>query len=103
MIKFKIDIDHGRYYVEIRGHASGDSEEFNACCGMVSVLAQSCAAACNIYGDGFQLIESKTGHLKFKVNHDNVSEAILYALASGLVNVANQFPSELENENKEQP
>lgn len=101
MITYSIKLKDDIYRVAIKGHAGRHEPvftAFNKCCGMVSLLSQSCAVALAYKGKDFQLLSNEAGRLEFIVSYDNVSAAVIYALANGLANVHIEFPNELREE-----
>ena len=100
MIIYSIKLKNDIYKVAIKGHAGRQepvATAFNQCCGLVSLLSQSCAAALAYKGKNFNSTV-EAGRVEFTVSYDNVSAAVIYALANGLANIRMEFPNELREE-----
>ena len=95
MIDYSIKLKNDVYRVSIQGHADSLGPvfaEFNQACGLVSLLGETCALALSERGKGFELIERKAGSLKFIADYNDVSAALIFALAHGLAAIRCSFP-----------
>lgn len=77
----------------IKGHADEVSkpETFNAVCGMVSVLGESCLWGCRRYSSG-RIKRRASGHLEFTCKANDKTKAIVETCVEGIKQVALQFP-----------
>ncbi len=93
MINVKYSINNDVIKLCIKGHADEVSkpETFNAVCGMVSVLAESCLWGCRQYSSG-SIKHQTSGHIEFWCKTNDETKAIVETCIEGIKQVALQFP-----------
>lgn len=92
MINVNYHVDNKAIRLSIKGHADEHrSESFNAVCGMVSVLAESCLWGCSQYSRS-EIISRESGSLDFWCESNEKTRAIVTTCVEGIKQVAMQFP-----------
>lgn len=93
MINVQYSINDDVIKLCIKGHADEVSkpETFNAVCGMVSVLAESCLWGCRQYSSG-SIKRRTSGHIEFWCKANDKTKAIVETCMEGIRQVALQFP-----------
>ncbi len=93
MINVNYHINDKEIKLSIKGHADEHLTEnnFNAVCGMVSVLAESCLWGCSLYSCA-EVISRESGNLEFRCEPNEKTRAIITTCVEGIKQVALQFP-----------
>ena len=92
MINVNYQINNNEIRLSIKGHADEhQSEGFNAVCGMVSVLGESCLWGCTQYSNS-EVISRESGNLEFWCESNSKTRAIVTTCIEGIKQVALQFP-----------
>lgn len=93
MINVNYQINNDAIRLSIKGHADEHQPEnnFNAVCGMVSVLAESCLWGCSQYSKS-EVISRESGNLDFWCESNEKTRAIITTCVEGIKQVALQFP-----------
>ena len=94
MLKHTMTQDNKFFHFIVEGHAGhSDGKEFDAVCGMVSVLAQAALYGCAKYCKKVKVTKKESGHLDFYFPKENeICKAICEAAHAGIMQVAEQFP-----------
>ena len=93
MITVDYQINNDEIRLNVQGHADEWSSGvlFNAVCGMISVLAESCLWGCSKYSKS-KVISRESGHLEFRCESNKEARAIITTCVEGIKQVAYQFP-----------
>ena len=84
--------------LSVYGHADNKTRRrgFNAVCGMVSVLVQSCMYGCLTFGGGIDEIHYGNGCCEFRYKENDITEALVKSFLEGLAAIRHDFPSEVD-------